>query len=293
MTATNSSFSEDENEIDIAAIWRLLWRYKLLIGLSCLVSGGVAVSLALTAAPIYRAEVVVTDARDRGMGAAGPLGTQLGGLASLAGLSVTPANGASLEAAAVLDSRHLAEEFIQRNSLMADLFRNAKRPPSLWLAVKSFKEGVLTVRKDQRKGLTTVAIEWTDPGMAARWANGYVALANEVMRTRALEDANRNINYLNAQIARTNVVELRKVIYDIIENETKTLMLASGRIEYAFDVVDPAVPPEIKVRPHRALMVLVGLTLGSLIGTAVAFTLERSRWRRTAAAQSSATGLAT
>ena len=296
MAATKPSFSEDEGEIDLAAICRLLWRYKLLIGLTCLISGVVAVSLALTATPIYRGEVVVTDARDRGMGAAGSLVNQLGGLANLAGVNVTPAGGASQEAAAVLESHHLAEEFIKRNGLLPELLRNVKGRRSLWFAVKGFKEGVLTVRKDQRKGLTTVVIEWTDPATAARWANDYVALANELIRTRALDDANRNIKYLSDQITRTNVVELRKIMYDIIENETKSLMLANGRIEYAFEVVDPAVPPEIRVRPHRTLMVLVGLGLGLLIGATVAFTLERGRWHRGARElhrEESVTGLAT
>jgi uncharacterized protein involved in exopolysaccharide biosynthesis len=287
VTPTKPSIGEVDGEIDLAVIWRLLWRYKLLVGLTCLTSGIVAVGLALTATPIYRAEVVATSTRNRGMGTADSFASQLGGIASLVGVGLTPADGsASQEAAAVLDSRHLAEEFIKRNGLLPELLRIVNRRPSLWLAVKEFKEGVLTVRKDLRKGLTTVAIEWTDPATAARWANGYVALANELIRTRALDDANRNINYLNDQIARTNVVELRKVMYDIVENETKNLMLANGRLEYAFEVVDPAVPPEFRVRPHRTLMVLVGLALGLLVGTAVAFILERSRWPGVTAAQS-------
>jgi uncharacterized protein involved in exopolysaccharide biosynthesis len=287
VTPTKPSFGEHAGEIGLAGIWRLLWRYKLLVGLTCLISGIGAVILALIATPIYRAEVVATSTRNRGMGNADSFSNQLGGIASLVGIGLTAADGgASQEAAAVLDSRHLAEEFIKRNGLLPELLRNVKRRPSLWWAVKAFREGVLTVRKDQRKGLTTVAIEWTDPATAARWANGYVALANELIRARALDDANRNIKYLNDQIARTNVVELRKIMYDIIENETKNLMLANGRIEYAFEVVDPAVPPEFKVRPHRTLIVLVGLALGLLVATAAAFILEWSLWRRGTAAQS-------
>jgi hypothetical protein len=97
--------------------------------------------------------------------------------------------------------------------------------------------------------LTVVAIDWTDPATAAQWANGFVALANELLRTRALVESKRNIAYLNDQISKTDVVELRRVLYGLIESETKTLMLANGRPEYAFRVVDPAVPPELKTRP--------------------------------------------
>ena len=114
-------------------------------------------------------------------------------------------------------------------------------------------------------GLDPAAV-LTDPVTAARWANGLVGLANELLRTRALEEAQRNIAYLNAQADRTNEVELRRAIFNLIESETKTLMLANGRTEYAFRVVDPAVPPEIRSGPHRTLLLVTGLLVGLLLG---------------------------
>jgi len=71
-----------------------------------------------------------------------------------------------------------------------------------------------------------VSIDNGDAVTAARWANGYVALANELVRSRALDDAKRNVAYLNEQIARTNEVELRRIMYNLVEDQTKTLMLA-------------------------------------------------------------------
>ena len=240
--------------------------------------------MALTAIPYFRAEVVLAEVRERGLGNVNSLASQLGGLASLAGVALSPGvAGTNQEAAAILDSNALAAEFIRRNNLMPQLLKGSAKPMTLWRAVRAFKEGVLTIRKDQRKGVTTVTMEWPDPAVAANWANAFVALANEIVRARALTESTRNIDYLNEQLARTNVVELRKVMFDIIENETKQLMLAKGRIEYAFEVVDPAVAPEIKVRPKRSVIVLVGLVLGFLVGAGAAFILSRITEKRTAA----------
>jgi capsular polysaccharide biosynthesis protein len=111
--------------------------------------------------------------------------------------------------------------------------------------------------------------------VAAQWANSYVALTNELLRTHALDESNRNIAYLNGQLAKTDSVDLRKVMYSLIENETKTLMVANGRMEYAFTVVDPATTPELKVGPHRLLNTLVGIMLGFVLGTVSAFALDR------------------
>jgi uncharacterized protein involved in exopolysaccharide biosynthesis len=55
----------------------------------------------------------------------------------------------------------------------------------------------------------------------------------------------------------------------------KTLMLANGRTEYAFTIIDPAVPSEIRKSPQRVIVVIVGLALGLLIGIMTAFTRER------------------
>jgi uncharacterized protein involved in exopolysaccharide biosynthesis len=118
-------------------------------------------------------------------------------------------------------------------------------------------------------------MQWTDPAVAAKWANAYVALTNELIRARALEESNRNIAYLNAQLAKTDSFDLRKVMYTLIENETKTLMVANGRTEYAYEVVDPAIAPELKLGPHRLLNTLLGIMLGFGLGVAAAFVLNR------------------
>jgi uncharacterized protein involved in exopolysaccharide biosynthesis len=271
----------DKQDLDLVSVCRMLWGYKLLIGLAGLACGLAAAAVALTAIPVYRAEVTVVAVQPMGAGSSTSLlAGELGGLESLSGLNLAQAGAGIRAAELTLESRRLAEEFIKRNGLQKVLSRNAKRPPTLWFIVQQFKEGVVKIQKDTHRGATTVAVEWTDPVTAARWANGFVALANELIRTRVLEESSRNIGYLNRQLARTSEIELRQVMYGIIESETKTLMLASGRAEYAFQIVDPAVPPEIRVRPHRALMVLVGASLGTLIGIVAAFVLDGLRRRR-------------
>jgi LPS O-antigen subunit length determinant protein (WzzB/FepE family) len=88
---------------------------------------------------------------------------------------------------------------------------------------------------------------------------------------------------LNKQVAQTSSVELQHVLYQLIQNETKNLMLAHGRLEYAFTIVDPAVAPEIRFSPRRTLMVISGLFIGGIFGSLVAWARKSMR-RRPAAA---------
>jgi uncharacterized protein involved in exopolysaccharide biosynthesis len=279
LISSDRSATDVDAELDLGSLSRLIWRNRLLIGLMAFVGGALAASVAFTTATEFRADAVIAPVHQKDLGGGG-FANQLGALTSLVGVNLGQGGGNGQTADAVLDSRRLVEEFVKRNDLVPLLSGHAKKPLTLWLAVKQFKEGVLTVRKDTRRDVTTVSAEWTDPVVAARWANGLVGLANELIRRRAIDDATRNIAYLNGQLAQTNAVELRQALYDIIKNETKTLMLANGRDDYAFEIVDPAVPPERKSGPHRALMTLIGLTLGAFLGTVIAFIRDRIRAHR-------------
>jgi LPS O-antigen subunit length determinant protein (WzzB/FepE family) len=116
-----------------------------------------------------------------------------------------------------------------------------------------------------------VAVEWYSPDLAARWANHMVEMANERLRTEATRDAGQSIDYLNKELEKTNVVELRQAIYRLIEDQVSRAMLANVQRQYAFRVIDSAVPPEFKSRPKRALFVVVGALLGLGAGWLVSF----------------------
>ncbi len=271
------SGNDERRELDMRMVWRTLWRHKAIVAVSAVVLAVVAAVLALRATPIFRAQATVTEVRENAIGGASSLANQLGGLASLAGVSLG-VSGQDREHEAILVSQHLAEEFVKRNNVTSLMYAGRDGPPrSEWRAVQDFRKNMLTITEDKLKGTTTIAIDWPDPVVAARWANGYVALANELIRSRALEDAGRNIDFLNKQIVKTNVVEVQRVMYNLIEQETKTLMLANARAEYAFTVVDPAVPPEQRISPKRTLMVLTGGVLGVLCGALLA--LAYDKWR--------------
>jgi uncharacterized protein involved in exopolysaccharide biosynthesis len=265
--------TDGDYEFNMVSMCRVAWANKPLVAAVTLVGGLIALVFALIAIPIFRAEAVVTIVEDNHIGGGGlqSLANQFGGIASLAGVNLGAGGSTDREYQAILESRHVVEEFVKRNALVPLLQTNVKLPQPLWFAVERFRRTILKFDEDKVKGVTRVSIEWSDPVIAARWANGFVALANELVRTRAREDSSRNIDYLNKQVAQTNVVELQRVMYSLIQSETKTLMLANAREEYAFNVVDPAVVPGLRVRPKRTLMVLSGLFIGGVFGVLVAW----------------------
>jgi uncharacterized protein involved in exopolysaccharide biosynthesis len=273
---------EKESEINFVTLFWIVWDQKYLVLAISLVGGAIAMFFALTATPMYRAQVVVTQVHDTGIGAGGGLMGQLGGLASIAGLNLN-SNGAETERPAVLVSRGLVEAFVKRYNLAPLLIKDTKLSGTEWYAVEIFRRTLLDIHEEKLKGTTTITIDWRDPVVAARWANDFVGLANDLLRDRAIEESTRNVEYLTQQVAKTNAVELQHVFYQLIENETKNLMLAHGRVEYAFTVVDPAVPPQMKFSPRRTLMVISGLFVGGFFGSLIAWARKTMRRRPSAA----------
>jgi uncharacterized protein involved in exopolysaccharide biosynthesis len=277
---------EQEHEIDFIDLWWMIWEHRILIAAVTTVCVLGALVLALTATPMYRATVVVTEVKESSLDSGQEIANEVGGLASLAGLSLGQEHP---ERAAVLRSRHLVEEFVQQPDVYPQLVRGEKNPKlrSVWVTVERFRKNVLDIVEDKLKGTTTITMDWTDPAVAAHWANEFAALANQSLRDKAVADANRNVTFLKDQVDHTSSVELQRVFYRLIEQETRRLMLAKGRVEYAFTIVDPAVKAEVRFSPKRTLIVLGGLVVGGFLGTYIAWLrirFARHRRKRAAAA---------
>ena len=277
-TPVNLALTSRE-EFDIFEIWNRVWRRRWLVVGVAAACVAAAVTYALLATPIYRAEVVVVEVRDDGMGGAASLANQLGGLASIVGVNLTGAGGDN-NGKAVLESRRLSEEFIRRYVPIEQLIKKPGPKRTVWRAVEEFRNGIMQIRDEARSGKITVSIDWEDPATAAQFANQYVALANELVRSHTLAEATRNIKYLNEQAEKTTIVELRRVMFNLIETETKRLMLANSRSEYAFAVVDPAVAPEVRSSPRRVRIVITFALVGGFLGALLALAVDAYSRRR-------------
>jgi uncharacterized protein involved in exopolysaccharide biosynthesis len=264
---------EIDEKLDLLAFVDLFHNYRWTILLSTLIVGAAATTFAFLATPMYRADITLTVVKEK-EGNGSDLGGSLSDIANLAGVNIGQSSDEDAHKA-VLSSRHLIQVFIERYGLLPTL-----HSPSLWKAVNHFHDDLLNIKDDQRKSTTLVAITWTDPVVAARWANDFVALCNELIRTKALDQAKRNIDYLTEQASKTTSVDVQHALYDLVESETKKLMLANERTEYAFAVADPAVAPEIRSSPKRTMLLFGGLGLGGFIGFSIAFVRARLAVRR-------------
>jgi len=262
-----------QDEIRLADLWNIVWTGKWRIIGVTFAFALLSVVYALVATEWYRAEVLLAPAEERNVSS---LQNQLGGLAALAGMSI--GGGDSVEAVATLKSREFARDFIEEYGLLTVFFadkwdpanerwlvEDLRKQPDIRDAVRYFHEKLLRVSEDRATGLVTLAIEWTDPVLAAEWASVLVDRLNSRVRERALQEAETNVIYLQKELGQTNVLTLQQAVGRLLESELQKLMLARGTREFAFRVIDTADPPKRHIRPKRVLIVILGALAGGVV----------------------------
>ncbi len=283
----NAPMDSPRNDLSLLEMLRFLGRHIVLLAVCIAVFMIAAGVLAFTMRPMYRSEVVVSPANTSG-GGLGEFGSQIGGLASLAGINIGSGGKKSDEALEYLRSRAFTAGFIQRHALMPVLFaskwdavrkqwRDPDDAPTIAEGVAKFSKKIRSITEDKRTGIVTLSIVWSDRVAAAEWANAMIAEADQALRDRAISEQNRSIEYLKSEAAQTSTVEIGNAISKVMETEMKNAMMARTRDAYAFKVLDPATASDLKDRdsPNRPLIIALGAGLGFLVGIFVAIARQR------------------
>lgn len=306
----NNSQTNDQydDEIDLRELFGVLWGNKIkIIGITA-VFAVVSVIYALSVPNQYKASALLAPAQQQSGGLSGALG-QLGGLASLAGVSIGGGESSEAQVAQeIMKSWSFIEGFIADNDLAVEVYAaegwsresnqlkfdndvyavktktwlvendNIGRlgPPTSWQLFEKFSE-MLAVSEDKKSGLISISIEYYSPQIAKQWLDLYISSINKHMQARQVVKVSNNIEYLEAQIEKTSITEMQEVFYTIIEEQIKSQMLAEASPDYAFVAVSPSMVPEEKSQPKRALICILGTLLGGVLSVLTVLVLHFAR----------------
>ncbi len=159
----------------------------------------------------------------------------------------------------------------QKNNLLIDIGGGLES--NIWDVYRNFN-AMLDVQYNKEASIITISIAWTDPEKAALWVNALIWEFNEYIRTREIERSQKNLKYLNEELARTRVEDFRLSLYELIAQEQKKAMLANTQNEFVFRVLDKAEAPDMKVYPRRARIVVISTFVALIFSLLVVFIRE-------------------
>lgn len=280
----------------IKDVIRLKW---LVIACTLLAAGGGGY-YALVTPNEYRAEVMLMPVDDGHQSNLG-IGGQLGGLASLAGISTSGSSEKVALASELLNDWHFVDSFIKKHHLKPDVlavegwlktddtllyddgiydasakkwltYGQSSQEPSDWSAYNKFKKNIV-FRKSKDTPVITVTLSHYSPHKAAMWLDLLIGAINQKIKDIDVEETRTSLTYLQAKVEETQVAELREVFYELMQQQLKKLMLAEIRKEYVLRKVGPIKVPQAHFKPRRLIITVLSGFFGGILGVLMIISL--------------------
>jgi uncharacterized protein involved in exopolysaccharide biosynthesis len=123
----------------------------------------------------------------------------------------------------------------------------------------------LSLSEDKKSGFITLSIKHQSPFVAKQWVELVVNEVNAFYRQKDKSESEKAVSYLNQQISMTGLSEIKQVLAQLLQEETKKLTLIEANQYYVFDYIDPPAVMEKKSEPKRALICILSALLGGIL----------------------------
>lgn len=288
--------SEFNDEIDLIEIFRVLYQRKMFIFSATAFVSFIAIIISLLLPNIYQSYALLSPVN--GSGGISSAIKNYSGLAGLAGISLPSdvEEGNALEAIEKIGSLSFFENNILKNIYLPDLMavkawdpktntltydktiydaksgtwvRKYSYPqqqiPTAQESFEVFKEQHLNLIEDNKSGFITLSIKHQSPYIAKQWVELVVNNINNFYRQKDKLESEKSISYLNRQISMTGFSEIKEVLAQLVQEETKKLSLIEANQYYVFEYIDPPAVMERKSEPKRALICILSALLGGML----------------------------
>ena len=159
------------------------------------------------------------------------------------------------------------------NKKWLNISENYNRPIGENIMVKWNQ--VFDVFIERKTGFIILKITHFSPEKVKSWIDLLLLDINNHIREMTIRESEAVIAYLKEEAENTTNDGLRSVFYRLIGEETRKSSLASVSDNYVFDIVDPAIVPQKKSEPWRAMICILGTIFGFI------FTISWLAFKRT------------
>ena len=249
-----------DDEINLRELITILWHGKLLIASIMSIAATLSIAVSLSMPNIYQATTILAPKSSGGSGGLARLASQYSGLANLAGVDLGSVSGGGLSKPAIALEKMKSLSFFVKHlyeDVLPDLVAAKTWDPVTrqleyegtiydaasdeWLREASARStakpsaqeahrvflSLLSISEDAQTGLITVSIDHISPDTAKEWVDLMVQRVSEDLRAKDIKEAQDSISFLKAQRDKTSLVSLDEVFAQLIEEQTKTIMLAN------------------------------------------------------------------
>jgi uncharacterized protein involved in exopolysaccharide biosynthesis len=277
--------SVDEEELNIKEIFEVIWSGRISILLISFIFFFSSIIYALTSTHLWTSSSQLTVVADSNIGSS--RSSAMSGLAGIAGISLSGSNAGpdrAEVALATIKSRDFLKHLIQFDAVLPNLMAiqkyntNSKEieydkskysietgwvidKPSYLQAMKAYNN-VVSVSVNKKTQFLSVSVIHQSPIFAYDLLSLIIENTNSLQRDRDLREAEITLGYLYEELEKTQDVDLRLSINQLIESQMKKKMLARVKTNYLLEPLDLPYIPEERTSPKRTQIVLIGSLIG-------------------------------
>lgn len=263
--------SYKEQNIDVSNLLKVLIKYKLFIFAFSLVTTLLSTYYVLALPNIHRTELLLIPSKQESI--------QNNNLSifKFVGQSVS-GNGISIDNERMLSkikTRVFLYRYIQEKNLKPILFNNRwnyhkdgwnTEEPTDHEAYRKFSDMISIDSDDStRPGVVVLSIKWEnmkDLEKLASITNEIVESINIDSKENIISESEESILFLKREIEKTNAIELKRMLYELIKAETSKIMFANTRVDTVFKIIDPAITPYESESKPIILIIGFGFFIG-------------------------------
>lgn len=277
MTPTKQFLPEEELDLKVFARFFVL-NWKTIV--TCVVLSSLLGILYITyRKPFYATSILLRPAKKYSQGQSSPgnsLLNRLGGVASLMGVSLTTETSDVEANIMIMRSRSFARKFVYTYKL-EKIFPippgHSKDNLPEFNYYYGQVVGFLKFEND-KSGMTIMEYGNKDPNLSRQVLVQYVKYFNAYVRNEDGLQDRREIEYLTKELNQTSIEDLRSILFVLIAEKKKSIMLAQTNPDYAFRILDEDVVPGSKER-KISVVLAVFVIAGFMFGSTLAFLLSQ------------------
>ena len=286
---------------DTKEIFSVLWSGKKKIITVTIIASIISIAAALMITNVYRSEAILAPATKSSE--LSKLANQYAGIASVAGISLPGGDDSQtnvINGIEILRSFDFFEEFIGKHDLSfllmapngwnkeSNTLRINKKiynisekkwvskiqysidgKPTTQTIHRYFHKELFSVSRDIKTGLVTITFDHYSPFVAQQILELIIEEINEISRNEAITRASKSIEYLEEEIKTTQLKEVRNGLNGLIQSQIETIMIAKSTPEHLFKILSPPIASELKIKPKRSLICIIGFFIGAFLGAAL------------------------
>tara|TARA_B100001057_G_scaffold496608_1_gene598517 strand:+ start:210 stop:1133 length:924 start_codon:yes stop_codon:yes gene_type:complete len=142
--------------------------------------------------------------------------------------------------------------------------KNQKIIPSYLEAHHELHKNILSF-KEIESGFIEISIEHQSPVFADELLELIIEEINNIIRQKDISDSKASLDYLYSELKKTNQIEIKQTISELIKPKLEMLMLADINDYYSVEPIDAPYTPEQRSWPNRALICILITFVGFIL----------------------------